>query len=265
MKSFQTLLPSYLTQVVSKITVITEECPLQVENSMTYLADGLPGLMYHQTEHPVYKDGKEKNLSKLFLYGQTVKPIEITAFGPFKAIIIHLYPHVMKSLFGFDAHELRDGCVAFETLKDVRSAGLVGQLHDVQRTGQQIEILLANLQHRYYRLNIEPPHELQFATQQIINSRGNADLAAILKRLSISERTFERKFLTHVGVSPSLFKRICKFKSSLIELENNSYHLLTDVAYSQGFADQSHFNRTFKEFTGVSPKQYIANLAGQAL
>jgi len=31
---------------------------------------------------------------------------------------------------------------------------------------------------------------------------------------------------------------------------------LADVAFALGFCDQSHFHRSFKAYTGITPKQY---------
>jgi len=50
--------------------------------------------------------------------------------------------------------------------------------------------------------------------------------------------------------------------SSLIRLKNAVSHLkdfsmLTDVAYDAEFFDQSHFNRFFKKYTGISPGRFV--------
>jgi AraC-like DNA-binding protein len=37
----------------------------------------------------------------------------------------------------------------------------------------------------------------------------------------------------------------------------NQGQALAEVAYLLGFADQSHFIRVFKEFTNLTPKQYL--------
>ena len=37
---------------------------------------------------------------------------------------------------------------------------------------------------------------------------------------------------------------------------------LTEISYACGFADQSHFTRTFKRYQGVGPKQYRKELLG---
>jgi AraC-like DNA-binding protein len=39
-------------------------------------------------------------------------------------------------------------------------------------------------------------------------------------------------------------------------LRNNHYHKLSDIAFENEYADQSHFIRAFKEFAGFSPYRY---------
>lgn len=47
---------------------------------------------------------------------------------------------------------------------------------------------------------------------------------------------------------------------------NNQYTSLTSVAYEGNYYDQAHFIKDFKEFTGVSPKDfYSENLKMTAL
>ena len=72
----------------------------------------------------------------------------------------------------------------------------------------------------------------------------------------MSERNFERKFREYVGISPKLFSRICRFQSSLKQLQESNYEKLSDIAFENNFSDQSHFIRTFKEFAGFSPNQF---------
>jgi AraC-like DNA-binding protein len=76
------------------------------------------------------------------------------------------------------------------------------------------------------------------------------------RNLNLSERGFQRRFNQHVGISPKLFSRVCKFQAALGQLKNNNYANLSDVAFDNGYADQSHFIRSFKEFAGFSPYQF---------
>lgn len=42
-------------------------------------------------------------------------------------------------------------------------------------------------------------------------------------------------------------------------LKQGNYRSLTDIAYSLGYFDQSHFVRDFRAFSGVSPRLYLRN------
>ena len=55
---------------------------------------------------------------------------------------------------------------------------------------------------------------------------------------------------------PKLFARICRFQASLRQLRAAHYEKLSDLAYANLYADQSHHIRAFQEFAGVSPHQY---------
>ena len=58
-----------------------------------------------------------------------------------------------------------------------------------------------------------------------------------------------------MGVSPKLFARISRFQASLSQLRNNDFNKLSDLAFDNDYADQSHFIRSFREFAGFSPHQ----------
>jgi AraC-like DNA-binding protein len=79
----------------------------------------------------------------------------------------------------------------------------------------------------------------------------------VQKELRISERTFRRLFDLHVGISPKMFSRICQFDSAFQQLNTDQFSKLSDVAYENGYADQSHLIRSFKEFTTFSPSEYL--------
>ncbi len=78
-----------------------------------------------------------------------------------------------------------------------------------------------------------------------------------LLEYNISERHFQRLFYRDVGLNPTLFKRLYRFEEVLSALRNNPLKSLTDLAFNFGYADQSHFCREFKMFTGQSPNAFI--------
>jgi len=57
-------------------------------------------------------------------------------------------------------------------------------------------------------------------------------------------------------MSPKLLTRIIRFQAALKQLRNHSFSRLSDIAFEQEYADQSHFIRAFKEFAGDTPNRF---------
>jgi AraC-like DNA-binding protein len=90
-----------------------------------------------------------------------------------------------------------------------------------------------------------------------MNNSSKEIIAEILDSLDINERTFQRMFKKYVGITPTQYRRICQFQQSFGQLREKQFHKISEVAYDNGFADQSHFIRSFKEFTQITPNDYL--------
>jgi AraC family transcriptional regulator len=73
--------------------------------------------------------------------------------------------------------------------------------------------------------------------------------------LQVHPVTISRQFHKFYSCTLGEYIRKLKIEKALI-LVKSSAHSLTDIAYECGFADQSHFIRTFKNFTGFLPHHY---------
>lgn len=84
------------------------------------------------------------------------------------------------------------------------------------------------------------------------------DLAAVA---GVSRFHFARQFRLRTGETPMgyvLRRRVERARQLLLERGCR----VCDVAALLGFADQSHFTRTFKRFVGVSPSRYSGHTGG---
>jgi AraC-like DNA-binding protein len=69
---------------------------------------------------------------------------------------------------------------------------------------------------------------------------------------------FSKAFRIATGMAPINYVQMKKIFYAKNMIRKDS--ILTQIAYELDFTDQSHFNRTFKKFVGVSPSAFQANL-----
>jgi AraC-like DNA-binding protein len=90
----------------------------------------------------------------------------------------------------------------------------------------------------------------------IANNVGeNLTVHSMALHFNLSVRSFEKKFLDYMKVSPKLF--IIKYKISKACDDLIKYGNISQAAIENGFYDQSSFTNQFKKHMGVTPLQYI--------
>ncbi|RYY29850.1 MAG: AraC family transcriptional regulator [Chitinophagaceae bacterium] len=224
------------------------------DNLLRIYADGQVGIVYYTSEQQVTFNGRV--CAALFAYGQTLKPLEIKSPGNFSLLVAYLQPIALHAYFGMNAAELTDGCVDFKHI-DKHISVQINRAGDWQQRTEILTNYLFNLQNAI-RYKSDP--RIFTAATEIISSAGGIRPRELHRRLRMTERTFERQFLKHVGITPSAYCRVCRFNAALQLLGNTYQNSLTDVAYHTGYADQSHFIRNFREFTSLTPSQYLSAL-----
>jgi transcriptional regulator GlxA family with amidase domain len=83
------------------------------------------------------------------------------------------------------------------------------------------------------------------------------DLAA---KVSLTRRELVGRLRGSYGCPPKRFILKCRVERSKVEMMTTE-RALSDIALKCGFADQSHFNRVFRRFTGKTPFSWRANWA----
>lgn len=225
------------------------------------LADGSPGIMFQPPDKGTFYTEDNKQLPGILLYGQTIQPAKMILSGKLSTIGICLQPHALQSVFGIDANELTGTCVDLGLVQHKKEKHLQEKLMGAATIEEQINLLSSSLINSVQDTGDKQDIITKYAVTEIFRGKGEISFNALLKQLQLSERTLERRFKQSIGVSAKLFSRICRFQESLNQLRKNNYQKLSDIAYENGYSDQSHFIRTFKEFTGVSPFDYKKQLS----
>ncbi|MBC9913480.1 helix-turn-helix domain-containing protein [Chitinophaga varians] len=238
-----------LAHYVSHIMVLESE-HLPFGTTLPLIAKGCPSVVFQLTASHLPVD-------HLVLYGQNIRPILLPVSGPTMLIAYFLYPHTLKALFGWSAKELTDLSVDISLSEPARGMRLKEQLLNAPSPAQRLTLM------NDYFLQLVSPRKpdlsqpVLFATQMIQQHSGALPMLKVQQELYVTERTLQRMFEMHVGVSPKTYGRICQFDAALRQLSANGFTDMAGVAFQHGYADQSHLIRAFRDFTGLTPLEYL--------
>lgn len=87
------------------------------------------------------------------------------------------------------------------------------------------------------------------------NISNKIDLKAIAKKSGLSTSSFYRLFKRELGISPVEFVILEKIKLAKKYLKDKDIYI-KNVCYEAGFEDSNYFIRVFKQYEGITPKQY---------
>ncbi|MBO9202410.1 MULTISPECIES: helix-turn-helix domain-containing protein [Niastella] len=239
-----------ISSYVDRILVIEE---VLVTNPFTLplYANGAPTLLFQTAKGTI-----RNNSNNLTLFGQTVFPETLTIRDNFTLIAYFFKPFALFTLFGVSAQELTNNPIDLNLLDAIKTTQLQEQLLNAATTTDMLNLL----DEYVFSLITKTRADCQlirFATLAIAQNASKDALLKVQQELHITERTFQRMFEKNIGIAPSLFRRISQFNNAFQQLNNRQFSKLSDIAFTNGYADQSHYIRAFKEFTGITPKEYL--------
>jgi len=92
--------------------------------------------------------------------------------------------------------------------------------------------------------------------QLIDAADGQVRIAQLAAEIGVCSRQLRRRFENAVGVSPKEFARVSRFLHGARCLRRNQ-QALTETALECGYFDQAHFTHEFREFAGMTPREFL--------
>ena len=83
------------------------------------------------------------------------------------------------------------------------------------------------------------------------------DVAALCADVGISRVHLNRKLKENGNVPPSTLIKSFRMKQAAYLLANNQVNV-SEVAYRVGYASHSYFSSTFKDFFGMTPREFVS-------
>lgn len=221
------------------------------------LPNGYVQLIFHLSDlHcELYKEGQWQKSPPYTLIGIYAKPYIVQFKGLVEVFAIRFKPEGFYSIFGVPAALFASTFEDIESVLDKPFNEWCAKIREAKSTTEIINhiecFLLAKLQG-----NRAPITYLNRAAEIIRKTNGFIRVEDVAQQSYISIRQLEREFTGKIGITPKQYIRLARLNKVQRLLQQKKELLFTQVTYRCGYADQAHFIRDFKSFTGESPKLF---------
>jgi AraC-like DNA-binding protein len=209
---------------------------------------------------PFYRHGAGSgNTPRCFINGISNTPVNLLlpAYQSFFGVI--LQPAAVKKFLGVPSGIFLNAITDLELI-DFTYSELWQHLAACKNFEERTSAMLQWAMKRHFNL-----HHQELAISRFLETATDiTTVSGLANYFCYSTRQLHRKVNELFGMSSEVLLGYKRYQRALNAL-HNSNKTLTRVAYDCGYYDQAHFNREFKEYTGVTPgtyQQQKSHLAG---
>jgi AraC-like DNA-binding protein len=161
-----------------------------------------------------------------------------------EVLLLQIAPANARRLLGVPVSELTDRVIPLEDVSRTLARELAQRL-EAERLAELVRPL--------------PTEHVgaRFAAAAEALSRG-CPVRDVAARVALSERQLERLVYEHAGMAPKLFARIARFRRAVMAARAGAP--FAAAAALHGYADQAHFSRDARAFTGRAPQALLPNV-----
>lgn len=202
-------------------------------------------------------DGTWQNSGPVLLFGTNSRPLKVRCRGAFEVIGIAIRPAGWASLFDQPAHLYTDRMLA---LGDVWGADADRLYQAVQAMGGDIDRIVAAaeeilLERVAARPQVRPDPQM-LAFEHIARYDSTTKVTEACAEIGIAQHSLERHCRAAFGMSPKRVLRRSRFLD-MASVMRGLFEPDEEILAALRYSDQSHLNKEFREFIGMTPGQFM--------
>lgn len=213
---------------------------------------GCPQMIFHRGSL-LYIHELSSRQDKFTVSGQVNYPAHIVSDSNTEMVVAVFYPHTIGLFIDIPPSAFYNQEISGYDIENRQLSQLANQIFECPDFESTISLI-----ERWLTSRIKPSLNIK---------RIGTSLSAMLRFPSVSVDTlasvaclgrkqFGRIFREYVGMNPKEYGRIVRFQRALWMMQLGS-HDYADIAYANGYADQSHLIREFRQFSSMTPTELI--------
>jgi AraC-like DNA-binding protein len=174
-----------------------------------------------------------------------------------RVVGVHFKPWGLSPFLAMPSTELRDRWVPVDAVWSHSLDRIRGRIGDATSSGEALQILEDELRSR---LVPAPSPGLELVAQtagRLEASWGSVSVGALTDSAGVSGNHLASQFKVHLGVTPKRVARIYRFARLILSVDALHPVDWSELAHGAGYFDQAHFSKEFKDFTGLTPTEYL--------
>jgi AraC-like DNA-binding protein len=223
------------------------------------LPDGGMEMIFHYGDlyQQYFEDGTCIVQPRSFVFGQISTYLEIAPTGTTGLVAARFLPDGLIPFLDIPLSSLENKAVAIKDVFGEKGKWLEEKVIAATTNPGRIKWIEAFLLSSLADTQTINPIAKK-CVEIIFQTQGQLGMAELAGRMKVNRRNMERKFVSAIGMSPKQLSKVIRLQTTLKMLEQKNFSSLTSLAYENGYYDQSHFIKDFKEFTGMSPKLFFS-------
>lgn len=226
----------------------------------TIVPDGCMKMIFHYADPYKHypENGDAVVLPRYFVIGQLTRPYTVEPLGETGTFFVCFHPNGFLPFATLPIKDMENTAVPLKRLfgKEGKRIGL--SILNANANGERIKRIEAFLLERLAE-TATVDYVLESTVETILSANGQLSIDELSRQNNTNRRQLARKFSSSIGLSPKQLSKIIRLQTTLKILLNKDVNSLTDLAYENEYYDQAHFIKDFKEFTGLTPKEFYGD------
>jgi len=192
----------------------------------------------------------------VLVLGPSATPALVSQRGHVHGLAITLRPAAAGVLLGVPAGELAGTVVPLDALWQHDRGALFSRLQEQTSDAARIDVLQSELASRLQHSTPAVHPAATYALRLLIEAAGQMSVRDLASAVGLGERRLQQLFNTHIGLSPSAWRRLARLHGCLRALRRQAKPEWSEVALEAGYYDQSHLINEFRALCGCTPMEF---------
>ncbi len=246
--------PARLRSVMVHVTAYEERFAPGSEVLERVLPDGASRLLV------VLQSGA----ASVHVAGASVSPVVLSMRGHMHGLSIALQPGATLALFGVPADELAGRTVPWNCIAPKADRDLPERLAAAANDTARVGVVLTALGAMAQPAAPSSRRLVENAASRLRASAEGVSVRALAAQFDLSERRLQQLFAAHIGLAPSVWRRLQRLHGTLRLLRLAERPQWAHMALQSGYYDQSHMINEFRALCGLTPQQFLRRVVSDS-